>query len=42
MDNLSRKQQYMLRKSALWKERSSWVPRWREISDFLLPSRTAS
>jgi hypothetical protein len=37
MDNLSRKQQYMLRKSALWKERSSWVPRWREISDFLLP-----
>lgn len=37
MADLTRKQQYMLRKSALWTERSTWINRYREITQFLLP-----
>lgn len=34
---LSKRSQYMVRKGALWLERSSWFEHWREISDNLLP-----
>lgn len=34
---LSKKQHLLLRKSALWNERSSWITRYRDISDHLLP-----
>jgi hypothetical protein len=37
MNDLSLKQQYMLRKSALWAERSSWINRYQTITDYLLP-----
>lgn len=37
MADLTKKQRYMLRKSALWAERSSWINRYREITEFLLP-----
>jgi hypothetical protein len=37
MDGLSQKKQYMLRKSAMWRERTSWINRYQQITDFLLP-----
>jgi hypothetical protein len=38
MENgLTKKQEYMYRKSALWAERSSWINRYQQITDFLLP-----
>lgn len=37
MADLTRKQRYQLRKSALWTERSSWIKRYQDISEFLLP-----
>lgn len=33
----TKKQKYTERKSALWTERSTWVPQWREINRYLLP-----
>lgn len=37
IDGLTRKQRYALRKSALITERSSWIKRYQDISNFLLP-----
>lgn len=37
MADLTPKQTCMLRKSAMWRERSSWIKRYQDISDFLLP-----
>lgn len=37
MTDLTRKQRYQLRKSALWAERSSWIGRYQEVTEFLLP-----
>lgn len=37
MADLPYKQQCLLRKGALYVERSSWIPRYREITEFLLP-----
>ena len=37
MADLGKKQQYQLRKSALWNERSTWIKRYQDITDFLLP-----
>lgn len=37
MSDLTLKQRYMLRKSALWNERSTWINRYRDITDYLLP-----
>jgi hypothetical protein len=34
---LTPKQLLLKRKAALWKERSGWEPRWRGVSDYLLP-----
>jgi hypothetical protein len=34
---LPKKQQYMRRKSALWAERSTWINRYQQITDFMLP-----
>lgn len=34
---LTRKQQYQLRKSTLWTERSTWITRYQDITNFLLP-----
>lgn len=37
MDGLTLKQRYRLRKNALWQERESWIPRYQDITNFLLP-----
>jgi hypothetical protein len=37
LDTIPKKQRYMLRKSALWTERTTWINRYRDITDFLLP-----
>lgn len=37
MTDLTLKQRYLHRKSALWNERSTWITRYREITQFLLP-----
>ena len=37
MADLTLKQRYMLRKGALWTERATWINRYREITQFLLP-----
>jgi hypothetical protein len=37
MAALTRIQQYEMRKSALYLERSSWIDHWREISEVMLP-----
>lgn len=37
MADLTTKQQYLLRKGAMWNERSTWIKRYRDITDFLLP-----
>lgn len=36
-DGLTRRQRLLQRKSAMWNERSSWIKRYQDISDFLLP-----
>lgn len=37
MADSSKKNQYQARKRALWTERSSWIKRYRDITDYLLP-----
>ena len=38
MDNgLTKKQQYNARKNALWTERATWITRYQDITNFLLP-----
>lgn len=37
MAELSRRQEYEARKSAMWQERSTWISRYREITGCLLP-----
>jgi len=37
VQQLNKRQRMLMRKSALWLERSSWVTHWREISDYQQP-----
>lgn len=37
MADLTSKQRYMLRKNALWNERSPWIGRYQQITEHLLP-----
>lgn len=37
MPDLTKRQQYLLRKSDLWRERSSWLSRYKVITEYLLP-----
>jgi hypothetical protein len=37
MAELTKRSQYLLRKNALWQERSSWFAHWKDISDYMLP-----
>lgn len=37
MPELSLRQKYQARKSDLWRERSTWMPHWQDISRYILP-----
>ncbi|WP_091936087.1 portal protein [Propionivibrio dicarboxylicus] len=37
MMDIPKKQRYMLRKSAMWAERSTWISRYQDITRYLLP-----
>lgn len=36
-DSLSKYQQFLIRRGALFTERATWMPQWREISQYLMP-----